>query len=46
VVVTILGKEENARAANDVYEHLLRAGVDVLLDDRDERPGVKFRTPT
>jgi prolyl-tRNA synthetase len=44
VVVTVLGKEENVHAAaNDVYEHLIRAGVDVLLDDRDERPGVKFK---
>ncbi|MGZ5446463.1 MAG: proline--tRNA ligase [Thermoanaerobaculia bacterium] len=44
VVVTILGKEENVHAAaNDVYEKLLAAGVDVLLDDRDERPGVKFK---
>jgi len=44
VIVTILGKEENVHAAaNDVYEQLLRAGVDVLLDDRDERPGVKFK---
>ncbi len=44
VVVTILGKEENvAAAANDVYEKLLTAGIDALLDDRDERPGVKFK---
>jgi prolyl-tRNA synthetase len=25
-----------------LYNDLLAAGVDVLLDDRDERPGVKF----
>ncbi len=44
VIVTILGKEETVHAAaNDVYEKLLAAGVDVLLDDRDERPGVKFK---
>ncbi len=43
-VVTILGKEENvARMANEVYEKLLALGIDVLLDDRDERPGVKFK---
>jgi prolyl-tRNA synthetase len=29
-------------AANQLYEGLGRAGVDVLLDDRDARPGVKF----
>jgi prolyl-tRNA synthetase len=44
VVVTTLGKDENvARTANEVYEKLLVAGIDVLLDDRDERPGVKFK---
>ncbi len=43
-VVTILGKEENvARMANEVYKKLLEFGIDVLLDDRDERPGVKFK---
>jgi prolyl-tRNA synthetase len=28
--------------AESLYRELLDAGVDVLLDDRDERPGVKF----
>jgi prolyl-tRNA synthetase len=28
--------------AERLYAELLAAGVDVLLDDRDERPGVKF----
>jgi prolyl-tRNA synthetase len=31
------------RAAETLYTNLLTAGVDVLLDDRDERPGVKFK---
>src|ERR1051326_2471738 len=44
VVVTSLGKEENVRAvAGDVYEKLRAAGVDVIWDDRGERPGVKFK---
>jgi prolyl-tRNA synthetase len=44
VVVTALGREENVvRTADDVYEKLLAAGIDVLIDDRDERPGVKFK---
>jgi prolyl-tRNA synthetase len=44
VVVTSVGKDENVlRTATEVYEKLLAAGVDVLLDDRDERPGVKFK---
>ena len=26
-----------------IYEELQHSGVDVLLDERDERPGVKFK---
>lgn len=29
-------------AANQLYQALLQAGIDVLLDDRSERPGVMF----
>jgi prolyl-tRNA synthetase len=29
-------------AANQLYQDLLQAGIDVLLDDRAERPGVMF----
>jgi prolyl-tRNA synthetase len=44
VVVTSVGKEENVIAmATEVYEKLKAAGIDVLFDDRDERPGVKFK---
>ena len=45
VVVTPLGyrKSEAVRQSADVlYGELLANGVDVLLDDRDERPGVMF----
>jgi len=38
------GKEETVRTAcDDIYARLGAAGVEVLLDDRDERPGVKFK---
>jgi prolyl-tRNA synthetase len=38
-----LGKSEAVRAiAEKLHQSLLDAGVDVLLDDRDERPGVAF----
>ena len=38
-----LHKSEAVRAAvTPLYEGLLAAGVEVLLDDRDVRPGVKF----
>jgi prolyl-tRNA synthetase len=44
VVVTQVGREDNVRAmAEDVYRTLIDAGIDALLDDRDERPGVKFK---
>ena len=35
--------EEQAAAAERIYEELQKAGVEVLLDDRNERPGVKFK---
>ncbi len=36
-------KNEKVRAAADrLYEELRAAGIDVLMDDRDERPGVLF----
>ena len=37
-------KDEKLRAAADkLYQDLRQRGIDVLLDDRDERPGVKFK---
>jgi prolyl-tRNA synthetase len=37
-------KESRIRdAADSLYADLQEIGVDVLLDDRDERPGVKFK---
>ena len=30
-------------ATDALYERLLKQGLEVLLDDRDERPGVKFK---
>jgi prolyl-tRNA synthetase len=32
-----------AGAAERIYGELLKAGIDVLLDDRNERGGVKFK---
>jgi len=31
------------RATKALYDELQAAGIDVLLDDRDQRPGVKFK---
>ncbi len=35
--------EKILKFAEDLYRSLLEAGVEVLLDDRDERAGVKFK---
>jgi len=44
VIVTPLGKDAAVQeAAEGIYGELRAAGIDVLLDDRDERPGVKFK---
>jgi prolyl-tRNA synthetase len=44
VIVAIgYGKSEMVKTAADtLYAELTAAGFDVLLDDRDERPGVMF----
>jgi prolyl-tRNA synthetase len=34
--------EETRKVADALYEQLQEKGIDVLLDDRNERPGVKF----
>ncbi len=45
VVITVLRAETGPplEAAEHIYEELRDLGVDVLLDDREERPGVKFK---
>ncbi len=44
VVAPVNVKDETVRtAAEDIAKQLLAAGYDVILDDRDERPGVKFK---
>jgi prolyl-tRNA synthetase len=44
VVITVLRGDDPATTATaeKVYSELLGSGVDVILDDRSERPGVKF----
>lgn len=37
------GDEAQDEVAGRIYSELTRAGVEVLWDDRDERPGVKFK---
>jgi prolyl-tRNA synthetase len=43
-VVPVNVKDERTRTTGEsVYEGLVAAGVETLLDDRDERPGIKFK---
>jgi prolyl-tRNA synthetase len=44
VIITPVNVKDEAllRTAEDLYRKLSSAGLDVLLDDRDERAGVKF----
>lgn len=35
--------DQQRELANDLYQRLKQKGVSVLLDDRDEKPGVKFK---
>ena len=37
------GHDESMNVAGAIYEELLSKGIDVVMDDRDERPGVKFK---
>jgi len=45
VIITSVNQddEEVARVAGSIYEQLLGKGIDVLLDDRSMRGGVKFK---
>jgi prolyl-tRNA synthetase len=43
VVLALGGEPETTAAAEDAVRALTTAGLDVLVDDRDERPGVKFK---
>jgi prolyl-tRNA synthetase len=45
VIVTPVNNADSALrlAARKVYDECIAAGIDALYDDRDERPGVKFK---
>jgi prolyl-tRNA synthetase len=43
VTVTNMKQDEVREAGEQLYKDLRHAGLDVLLDDRDERAGVKFK---
>ena len=45
VIITPVNVNEQSlsKAAEDIYQSLAKMEVDVILDDRDERAGVKFK---
>ncbi|MDX8405698.1 MAG: proline--tRNA ligase [Mariprofundus sp.] len=44
VILVSMGKSDAVRdASENIYKQLQAAGVDVLWDERNERPGVKFK---
>ena len=43
IIPTKVTDEENMALAEDIYKRLIDAGIEVLIDDRNERPGVKFK---
>ncbi|MBX3384938.1 MAG: proline--tRNA ligase [Phycisphaeraceae bacterium] len=45
VLITVLKPDapEHREAARTIADRLASSGMDVLIDDRDERPGVKFK---
>ena len=44
IVIPVNAKnEEQTEAAEKIYNELKAEGIDALLDDRNERPGVKFK---
>ena len=42
IVVAAMNDAESVKTGTAIYEQLLDAGIDVIIDDRDERAGVKF----
>ena len=43
VVPVSTQNETQMKVAEDIYNKLLEQGIEVVLDDRNERPGVKFK---
>ena len=45
VIITVMKPEDEVQAevAEKIYADLMKGGAEVLLDDRKERPGVKFK---
>lgn len=42
VTIVNINNEEQSKLGEDIYKQLEKKGIDILLDDRKERAGVKF----
>ncbi len=43
VVIPNTGDSQQVTVANQIYQELTQKGIETILDDRDERAGVKFK---
>ena len=43
IIVANIKNNEQTCLAEDIYQKLIERGVDALIDDRDERAGIKFK---
>ena len=45
VIITVMKPDDEiqAKVADEIYNELMKSGAEVMLDDRKERPGVKFK---
>ncbi len=45
VIITLVNPddEKQSKMAEEIYKNLMQNGIEVMLDDRKERPGVKFK---
>jgi prolyl-tRNA synthetase len=46
IIVPNITNAEQMKVAEQLYDQLNQAGIETLLDDRDERAGVKFKEST
>lgn len=43
VVPVNIKEEEQAKIADEIYNKLIKAGIEAVIDDREDRAGVKFK---
>ena len=43
IVIIDINDNNQVSYANKLYDELMSIGIDTILDDRDERPGIKFK---